>query len=297
MIILLSIISAIFHPFRDVILKGKEPRYDIYMLSVSGWVFISFWQILITQGSFLIDYNILYYCIFSSFGNLLYYGGIAFTLRYGNVSVYFPIFRSSPFIIAFFNYLLWGTIYKPMFLVGVLLIVFGVVFIHNGFDIFKKKNKTNSNSKKSLLFALLALVGSVIYIIADARAMLYHPSEATYLFYNYLFCSIMFFVGGIFAYKKTKPSHKNYIVYLFDLYKKYWSVIAFSTITDYTSYFCILLAESSGGDMVLVNSIRLWDIPISVILARLILKEQKTLYRLGATLFILAGSILAKMYG
>ncbi len=290
-----ALLSAIFHPLRDLVLKGKEPRYDLYLLAVAGWVPIAGIQTLITQSSWQMADLTFYYCILSAFGNLLYYAGIAFALKKGDISVYFPIFRSSPFLIAFVNYILWDTTYKPYFLIGIALIIFGVIVIYNGWTVIKKGSFRKEN-KSSILFALMALLGSVIYFIADARAMQVpaeiKPAPSTYLFYNLLFCTLLFFIIGFGASK----SKLRYIPNLFIIYKKNAVRLLTASITDYISYFLILLAESMNGDMVLVNSLRLWDIPISVILAKFILKEKNIMSRLTATGFILAGSILVTIY-
>ncbi len=290
MTIIYSLLSACFHPIRDIALKGKEPRYDVYLLAVVGWVFIAAIQILATGASWTMSNYVYLYAFISAIGNVMYYSGIGYALRRGDVSVYYPIFRTTPVFMALLEWMFWGKTYTFYFLAGMVLIIIGALIVHNGWRIIQRKALAGAD-KVSLLFALYALVGSIIYIMADAKAMqgTVKPEASTYLFYNLLFCSILFIFFGFIANKDKR----TYITSLTNTYKTNWRRITLATGCDYASYYLILVAESmKNSNIVLINTLRLWDIPLSVILARVVLKEKNTLSRFLATAIILVGSIL-----
>ncbi len=305
MIIILSLLSAVLHPIRDIILKNNHPRYETYMLSVTGLIPIAIVNILIVHSGFHISKHVLELCLLSAFGNVLFYGGIAFALKFGDLSVYFPIFRGTPLFVAIVNYFVWDQKYSFYFWIGLIFIILGVFIIYNGIKFWQfyshltedeeesKNQPPKHGHLKPLLFSILALFGSILFILADDHAMdstniLDKIEPSTYQFYNYSLCAGLFF---IFGFLKSKDKIR-YIPKIIKTYTGNFKRLFSASLLDYSSYTLILLAESMHGDVVFVNSLRLWDIPVSVLLARFFLKEKNTTNRLMASFLILIGSVV-----
>ena len=85
-------------------------------------------------------------------------------LERGSRSVYYPIIRSSPLAIVFVNWLAFDQSYELKVLLGIGLVLIGVIML-------QKSARGVTGDKKSLCLALLAMLGSAAYTVADANAM------------------------------------------------------------------------------------------------------------------------------
>lgn len=126
----LVLASAALHPLRDLLVKGGLFRESAYIGITVVWIAISACHGLLTQADFAMPSSVWPMIAFSTLGLVLYYVGITISLRHGELSVYYPIIRSSPLMIAAINLILFGYPYEWASLAGIGLAVAGA-FLFN----------------------------------------------------------------------------------------------------------------------------------------------------------------------
>ena len=274
----LVLASAALHPIRDLIVKGTEFRESAYLGITASWILLAAVHALLSQGNVYLPPSLWPMVAFSSFGLVLYYVGITISLKEGELSVYYPIIRSSPLFIVAVNFLIFGYSYKLVTLAGIVLAVAGAFFIQyrRGAGLF--------NKPYLFLVAAIAMAGHGITTLADAKAMQIVDPPA-FLFWTY---SLTFFTQMIW-FGATRPKTWP----LFQLYFNAWMHcpvrVLLAGALSYISYVFIMNAFQLGGEAAAVTAIRQASIPISVLLGVFILREGRLGPRLGWSLILAAG--------
>ncbi len=219
----------------------------------------------------------------SACGLTLYYYGTLNAMSQGNLSIYYPIVRSSPIAIFIFSWLFQDTEYTDLTVFAIFLIVIGAIMLQKSKFGFFVNNK-------ALLFALMAMMGSAAYSLSDAIAV-QKIKPSVLLFYCYILVSLFLF--AIFL--RNRRGNQSAMLLLcsqfkLDIYRI--SSAGSAGVVSYYSYYLILIAFELGGDAAVVSAIRQASIPISVLLAAYLLRENETLKRLGWALLIAAGIII-----
>jgi len=220
------------------------------------------------------------FVVMSSVGLSFYYYGTLAALRRGNLSVYYPIIRSSPLAIVVFNWLVLDQTYSILALAGIGLIIGASLAI-------QKAPGSLFNDWRALLLAFMAMVASAAYALADAHAMR-HASPAPFLFWCYSLVSIQLFIVCLLERPRAKlvelsSARKNAIT----LYR-----ILIASVSSYASYYLILMAFQFQADPALVSAVRQASIPVSVVLAAILLKEPRFLHRMGWATLLAAGIVM-----
>ena len=216
----------------------------------------------------------------SACGLTAYYYGTLNAMSQGNLSIYYPIVRSSPIAIVIFSWLFLDTKYTDLTVFAIILIVIGAIMLQKskfGFFI----------NNKALLFALMAMMGSAAYSLSDAIAV-QKIKPSVLLFYCYILVSLFLF--AIFL--RNRRGNQSALLLLCSQFKLDIYRISSAGVVSYYSYYLILIAFELGGDAAVVSTIRQASIPISVLLAAYLLRENETLKRLGWALLIAAGIII-----
>jgi drug/metabolite transporter (DMT)-like permease len=275
----LVLASAALHPIRDLIVKKIHFRESAYIGITASWILISAIHATLTQGNVYLPFSLLPMIVFSSFGLVLYYVGITVSLRQGELSVYYPIIRSSPLFIVAVNFLVFGHSYAAITLTGIVLAVAGAFFIQyqRGAGLFDKP----------YLFtvAAIAMAGHGITTLADAKAMrLVEP--AAFLFWTYLltlFTQLAWF-------QCTKPEGRLSLQHIAGAWGSNPVRVLLAGSLSYLSYVFIMTAFQLGGEAAAVTAVRQASIPISVLLGVFILREGNLGSRLSWSM-VLAGGI------
>ncbi len=310
--IVLILLSALLHPLRDLTLKSI-PRPEWAYLGVTGsWVAIAALQVAWAGGSLALAPEIWPAVAISAAGLTAYYFGTMAALRLGDLSVYYPIIRSSPLLIVAVSWIFLGHAYTPVLLAGIFLIVLG------GFVIQRQPGKVFANPP-ALALAILAMAGSAAYTIADASAMKSAQAPA-FLFWVYAIVTPFFalVLMGIIpdAFKPSTqtpgdaakagshasgarvaqhPAGSDPIKPRLPF--NWFARVAFAAATSYVSYYLILLAFQSGADAAATSAVRQASIPVSVLLAAVVLGEARFLHRLGWAVVIALGIVVVAYAG
>jgi len=216
----------------------------------------------------------------SAAGLAVYYFGTLEALQGGHLSVYYPIIRSSPLAIVAVNWGLFGQSYSTSVLFGILLIVAsGILLQQSGGGLFE--------NVRSLLLALAAMIASAVYALADAAAMQI-AEPAPFVFWVYVLVSALML--GLALTGRDRNSQSLRAIYRSWLTAP-WR-IATASIVSYGSYYLILKAFQMKGDPALVVAVRQISIPVSVILAAIVLGEPRFRQRLGWALMLAVGVVI-----
>jgi drug/metabolite transporter (DMT)-like permease len=283
-IALLVLISAILHAVWNALLKDdadKDAAWWVFGLMLCSWalvhVFVGGYDLWAVEAVWPL-------IALSLCGQLLYGSGLVATYRHGDLSAYYPIVRSTPLIVVVIGVLFLGERYAWPVLGGIALVLLGAFLIQ-----FRPGLRILDNPK-ALGFALLALCGTGIYALADARAVR-EVSPPVVFFWIELFLMPIYMLM-FRLYGRGKVEQRGLLLLRYQPLK-YIGI----GLLGYTSYYLILWSFSSGADVAAVASVRQASIPVSVLLGGLWLKESHLPMRLAASLMLMAGIVVIIVNG
>ena len=279
----LVIVSAAIHPYRELSLKNAQNPLACYLGVAVIWLIVATFQTLIMSHELQIPIESFPLVIISAAGLILYYYGTLSAMKLGQVSIYYPIVRSSPIAIVIFSWLFLNIKYTNLTLIGIIIIFIGAIML-------QKSSLSFFGNKKALYLAIMAMIGSAGYSISDAIAV-QKIAPSVLLFYCYILVSLILFFIFVF----NNRSKKNAFNCLLHQWKSDQYKILSAGLISYSSYYLILVAFELGADAAAVSAVRQASIPISVLLAAYFLRENETFRRLGwASLIALGITVLAR---
>jgi drug/metabolite transporter (DMT)-like permease len=283
-IALMVLVSATLHAVWNALLKDnadKEAAWWVFGLVLCGWalahVFVGGYDLWAVSA-------VLPLIGLSLCGQILYGSGLVATYRHGDLSAYYPIVRSTPLIVVLIGVLFLDESYAWPVLGGIALVLLGAFLIQ-----FRPGLRVLDNPK-ALGFALVALCGTGIYTLSDARAV--HTVPPPVFFFWVELCLIPIYMLMFRLYGKGKVEQRGLLMLRSQPFK-----YASLGLLGYASYYLILLAFSSGADVAAVASVRQASIPVSVLLGGLWLKESHLPMRLTASLMLAAGIVVIIVNG
>lgn len=272
----LVLLSALLHPFRDLILKGHTHPESAYLAVASLWVIIAPMHAIVMGAGLSLPSGVGLLAILSAAFLTIYYFGTMAALKSGDLSIYYPIIRSSPLLIVLITWLFAGATYSFAVLAGIALIVVA------GFALQRQPGRIIPQPKAAA-FAIFAMAGSAGYTICDAKAMT-AISPAPFLFWVYLMVSPAFAAVAVLF----KPPGRSTLTHLTGGWRQTPMRLIAASVVSYLSYLCILVAFSIGAGAAETAAVRQASIPVSVVLAAIVVGETRFLNRLGwATLIAL----------
>lgn len=278
--ILLVLLSAVSHPLRDLTLKGVAHPVSCYTGVCLSWVIFAMIHMILTADSPALPDGSWKLVLVSALGLTIYYYGTLSALRRGNVSAYYPIVRSSPLAIAGFSWLVLGQSYTSAALLGMGLIIYAGLMIQKG-------NGRLLDDPRAFAMAGMAMLGSAAYSISDAAAMQITTS-APFLFWTYLL--VTFAMAALRAWEDREHS-APFLGVIRGWMQNPWRIL-FAGFSSYLSYLLILWVFQLGAEAAAVSAVRQVSIPVSVILAALVLKEPRGLSRLSWAILLAFGIAL-----
>ena len=279
----LVIVSAAIHPYRELSFKNAHNPLACYLGVSVIWLIVATFQNVIMSNEIQIPVESFPLVIISTAGLILYYYGTLSAMKLGQVSIYYPIVRSSPIAIVIFSWLFLDVKYTNWTIVGIIIIFIGAIML-------QKSRLSFLSNNKALCLAIMAMIGSACYSISDAIAV-QKIAPSVLLFYCYILVSLILFFLVVF----NNGSTKNTLIYLLHQWKPNQLKILSAGLISYSSYYLILVAFGLGADAAAVSAVRQASIPISVLLAAYFLNENETFRRLGwASLIALGIIILAR---
>ena len=278
------LLSAALHPLWNALIKrGASPEASFMGLMVMI-ALLSLVTVAIIGADLMAAWKIWHLVLISAFGLVLYGSALVMTLRRGDLSIYYPIIRSSPVFIVVVSAVFFGQSYAAPVLLGIAMVIVGAFFVQY------RPGARLLHDPKTLMIALLAMSSTGIYTISDAFAMQV-VEPPVFLFWVMIlfvpaYVTVMRAIGGpslgwrgLFAWVRTP-----------------WRSAGTGLIA-YASYSLILIGFTWGGEVAAVSSLRQASIPISVLIGGLWLKEVGLALRLAASLILAAGIVVIVLIG
>ena len=212
-------------------------------------------------------------------GQMLYGSALIATLRRGDLSAYYPIIRSSPLFIVMFGVAVLGERYAWPLLAGVAMVLIGA------FHLQYRRGVRLLDDPKTLAFAVLAMSGTGIYSLADARIVQVIDPPV-----SFFWVEVLCLPGYVLLFHYIRPGQAVWR----SLYTWRTEPLRYAGIgaIGYASYVLILTAYAIGGDVAAVTSVRQASIPLSVLIGGYFLREAQIGRRLAASLLLAAGIIV-----
>lgn len=275
------LLSAALHPIRDLLIKGGAHREGIYLAIILSWIVLSAVHAGargFELGSALAVWPLV---LISAAGLLLYGIALVETLGRGELSVYYPIIRASPLFVVVVGFLFLGHRYGGLMLGGIGCVLIG------GFFLQWRPGRRLLDDPKALAAALLAMAGTGIYSLADARSV--QAIEPPVLFFWVNLALVPFYAVFVFL---RRPSGGRFGAYLVHAWRTQPWRFSGAALTSYASGMLVLTAYQMGGDVAAVTSLRQASIPLSVVFAGLFLAEKGLAPRLLWSGLIAAGIVV-----
>ena len=275
------LVSAALHPFRDLMVKKNMFPESAYFACISLWVVFAAVHSVILGFDLWSAAAVWPLVLFSCLGVFLYYMGTMETIKRGDVSVYYPIMRSSPLPVVVLGFLVLGHRYSLTMLGGIALVLIGAFFLQY------KRGTRLFRQPLVMLTALGALAGSGVYSLADAEAMRTVEPMVFLFWVNVLvvLCSAIYIMV-------MKSPGRSHLTHLFGGWRQTPVMYVMAGLSSYASYYLILTAFQMGGNVAAVTSVRQVSIPLAVILGGLYLKEADTRSRLLWAVVLAAGVVV-----
>ena len=280
---MLVIGSAVLHPVREVFIKDSAcPEglaYAVMTLfallaglhvAVAGsdpWAALEVWPLAVASGVALIAY---FLCT-------------VMCLKLGDVSVYYPIMRSSPLFVVVAGHFVLGQRYPFVLLAGIAIVLVSAFLLQ-----YERGNARVLANGRALALAVAAMCAHGVVTLVDAEAMRsVRPEEFLLLTY-----AVVVLPGMAAVLVATRPRGRGALAHLF---AGWWTTpgrFLCAGMLSYVSYCMILVAFHLGGNVAAVASLRQISIPVSVILGAVLLGERRLLGRFGWSALLACGVVL-----
>ena len=205
---------------------------------------------------------------------------LVLALSRGDLSVYYPIIRAAPLGVVSIGFIFLGQTFTLPLLSGIVLVLLAVFFLQ------WRPGARLLSDPRTLTYALIAMLTSAGYSIADAAAAQAAPPVVVFFWQSVLALPIYL----TFLWTRQKLFDGPSLPTLTRHWRARMGRNLLAGALAYISYLLILWAYQRGGDVAAVTSVRLASIPLSVLGAVFLLKERS----LGRRMFwasILAAGI------
>ena len=277
------LLSAAIHPIWNLLLK-QEPDTQLGYLGLTSVVAACGLVHSLLAGSDLWAAGTVIPLIFLSWcGQILYGTCLTATLSRGDLSAYYPIIRASPVFIVLVGVSVLGATYSLYVLLGIAMAVAGA------FLLLYRRGTHFLDDPRTLTLALLAMSGTGIYSIADARLMETLDPQVQLFWVESLLVPVYLM---LFLQRRTHTRYEDG-----RSIARRTVMLVIPGVMAYASYYLILMAYQMGGEVAAVTSVRQASIPISVMLGGFFLREGAIARRLFAATLLAAGIIVIILFG
>lgn len=282
--ILLVLLSAAMHALRNFFnKKALDKQAFVWWYEVFGLIFFTplFLFTLLHEGTN--THISITFVFLSGFVHFIYWYFLTKALEKGDLSLIYPIMRSSPALVLIFSIAILGENVSALGVTGILLVAIGVYSINMDSLVLTKLLRPFRavTRDRAIQFAFLTLFSTACYTLVDKVAVSQmHPVVFAYI---YPWISLSLFSGYIF---KAKSG---------DILKKEWELskasILICGVLSIFGYFLILLAFTMER-MSYVAGFRQLSIVFAVLLGGHLLKEKNKRIRIASSLIIFVGAYL-----
>lgn len=287
--ILLVLLSAAMHAFRNFFnKKALDKQAFVWWYEVFGLIFFTPLFLFTLFGEGTNTHISIAFIFFSGFGHFIYWYFLAKALEKGDLSLIYPIMRSSPALVLIFSITILGENVSVLGVTGILLVVIGVYTINMESlvlsELFRPFGTVTRD--RAIQFAFLTLFSAAGYTLVDKIAVSQmHPVIFAYV---YPWISLSLFTGYIFKAKSKGILKKEWVLHK-------GSILVCGVLSIF-GYFLILLAFTMER-MSYVAGLRQLSIVFAVLLGGHLLKEKNKKIRIASSIIIFIGAYLITVAG
>ena len=164
----LVIVSAVSHAVWNYIAKDEEKK-EVFMVLINLSSLILFLPVyFILLKVFTLPMEVLGYLLISGLAETLYFVALGKAYQTGDLSVVYPLARSSPMFLTIIAVLFLKEMITGWGLAGIAIILLGVYILHMKRLSFKDLSlPLTSLREPSSIFAITAAIGTTIYSVMD----------------------------------------------------------------------------------------------------------------------------------
>jgi len=166
--LILVLVSAVSHGLWNYLAKsGQDKESNMLLLNITSLIlFIPVFYLIIPEIYF--PPSVLPYLLVSGIAETLYFLGLGKAYEDGDLSLVYPVARSSPVFVTLAAFLLLGEKITAFGVLGILVIFIGVYILHlKGLTRQDLAGPLRYLKTGSSRYALLAALGTTIYSISD----------------------------------------------------------------------------------------------------------------------------------
>ena len=297
--IILVLVSAFMHAGWNLLSKRQHPAAAFFFVtSLTGA--LMFAPTLVLYRDTLVHHipgRVWMLLLFTGFSMALYYIALAGAYRAGDMSVAYPLARSSPVIVVTIVTLMLGrgNQVSPLCVAGCILVVGGAFLIP-----LKRFGdlRWNHYLNRTCSLALLAAFGTAAYSMADDEALRLLRTQAqatlgntpmTLLYACLEALSVSLWLALFIA---CRPKSRQNLGQVLRTNK--WPAVLAGIIIHLT-YGLVLIAMAFASNVSYVVGFRQLSIPLGAILGVLVLKEAPHAPKLAGVAIIFVGLVLVAM--
>lgn len=273
------LLSAALHPARDSILRSDSRPSTAYLAMVIVVMVVSASHVVVSDKDLLSVVEVWPLAVIAVSSMALYSLSLILTFSRGDLSIYYPITRSSPLFIVAIGVAFLGQTYSWAMLVGIGLVILG------GFLLQHRPGERLIYEPRTLFFALAVMASHGTGAIADGFAVRV-IDPAVWFFWNWLFLSpiLMLLFRRIASTRIEWPPFAHW--------RRGWNRYLAGGGALYASYYLMLVAYSLGGNVAAVTAVRQASIPFAVLIGGTLLSEAAMARRLLFSLVIAGGIVI-----
>lgn len=283
--ILLVLLSAVMHALRNFFNKqALDKQAFVWWYEVFGLVFFTP-VFLVTLFQKETDASIsIPFVLLSALIHFIYWYFLSKALEKGDLSLVYPIMRSSPALVLIFSVTILKESVSALGVTGILLVAFGVYTISmEKFDFNNLSRPLRAVFRdRAIQFAFLTLLSVAGYTLVDKISV--SRMNPVVFAYVYPWISLGLFTAYL---SRVKTG---------DVLKREWSAhkgsILLCGFLSIFGYFFILMAFITMGRMSYIVGLRQLSIVFAVLLGGQLLQEKNKLNRIISSCIIFSGAYL-----
>ena len=279
---MLVIGSAVLHPVREVFIKDSACPEGLAYAVMTQFALLAGLHVAIAGSDPWAALEVWPLAVASAVALIAYFLSTVMCLKLGDVSVYYPIMRSSPLFVVVAGHFVLGQHYPFVLLAGIAIVLVSAFLIQ-----YERGNARLFDNGRALALAVAAMCAHGVITLVDAEAMRsVRPEE-------FLLLTYMVVLPGMAAvFVATRPRGRGALEHLF---AGWWTTpgrFLCAGMLSYISYCILLVAFHLGGNVAAVASLRQISIPVSVILGAVVLGERRLMGRFGWSALLAFGVAL-----
>lgn len=285
--VVLTVISAVIHPIWNILLKKSEDKVVFYLhihliftvifsfilfafpvarISIGGWVFV----------------------ILSAVTHFFYQVFLCRTYELGDISLTYPIVRSSPIFVAVLGVVFLRELPSLAAAIGIIMIIAGTQLINQDeISVRSLWRPLGRKGRKVILYAAMTALFSAFYSAVDKKGVL----EINPILFFYLFFAISGLMFLVYALLFEERRRNFARILARDKY-----AIALASLLEFGSYVLILYAFRMSKIAYIV-SLRQISVVFGAAFGYYFLNEKYARVRIFASVVIFLGAFLITAFG